>query len=430
MKTKCLRTAALLLLAAVLAVAMNAAAFLIDTPDMRENAKTSLAMYALEGATPEIAGGYQSARLDNFTAALIVKTAAYTGPQPLLEKALGGLRAEIPAGEDGDGWQAFCTYADGSEDPTGGLSYTRYWHGYTLPLRIMLCFFSASGIQMLLYAAQTTLFALVCALALRRCPALLPGLIAAFFLLMPAATGLCLQYAPVTLIALGACLLLLLADEAIDRTLGMPGFFALLGLVTNYMDLLTFPLVALGFPLAVRMALQLTGRRTSGKALFTGLFLCGVCFGAGYAGMWALKWALTGLCFGMDRLLGIFTQAALRVSAQSGGETHARSAAVLRNLSAITDKPAYLALIAAALLASASVPLRRAASALRRGQKVRIDLRAGQYLLLGLVPIAWYIVMANHSIDHTYFTYRNITVSFLAAFAALSHIIAPAQETP
>jgi len=427
MKQKTTRSALALLVAVLLCIGMNTAAFLIDTPAMRENAAQSLEMYKWEGASPELAGGYKSAQLDNFTAALIVKTAAYTGPQTLLEKTLGGYRTEMPAAE-GDGWAAFCTYADGSEAPDGGLSYSRYWHGYTLPLRILLCFFSASGIQMLLYYAQTVLAMLVFALCLKRCPAILPGLVTAFFLLMPAATGLCLQYAPVTLIALTGCLVLLLLDKQIDRLFGMPAFFALIGLVTNYFDLLTFPLVALGFPLAVRMALQMTNNTVSVKQLFFELLFCGVAFGAGYAGMWAFKWLLTGLCFGMDRLLGIFSQAALRVSAESGGQTHERAAAVMLNLDVLADKPAYLAIEATAFCASAAVPVCRIVRTLRHGAPFRVDWRATLYMLLFLVPIAWYVVMANHSIDHTYFTYRNITVSLLAQCAMISHIAAPVSE--
>ena len=426
MKQKAIRSALALVFAVLLCIGMNAAAFLIDTPAMRENAQKSLTTILYEGATPEIAGGYQSARLDNFTAALIIKTAAYTSDYPLLHKALGGYRAEAPAGEDG--WAAFCTYLPGSEDPTGGLSYSRYWHGYTLPVRLLLCIMNASGIQMLFYYLETALAMLVFALAYKRCPAILPGLVTAFFLLMPAAAGLCLQYVPVTMLALLGCLALLLWDEHIDRLFGMPAFFALLGLATNYFDLLTFPLVALGFPLAVRMSLRMQDHRATGKQLFVELFLCGVCFGAGYAGMWALKWLLTGLCFGMERLFGIFSQAALRVSSESSGQNYSRFEAITRNLSALTDKPAYLLIMMTALAASLCVPVWRAATSLRSGAAIRMDGRAPQFMLLFLVPLAWYVVMANHSIDHTYFTYRNITVTFLALSACLSHIIVPGSK--
>lgn len=426
-KHKFLRSALAIALTVLLCIGMNAAAFLIDTPALRQNAAKSLITYLYEGAAPEIAGGYQSARLDNFTAALIVKTAAYTGEQSLLEKALGGYRAELPYAEGEDGWAAFCTYLDGSETPDGGLSYSRYWHGYTLPLRILLCLMNASGISMLLYYVQTALVLLVFALCMKRCPAILPGLGTAFFLLMPAATGLCLQYMPVTLLALSGSLALLLWDARIDRIFGMPAFFLLLGVLTNYLDLLTFPLVALGFPLAVRMALRMGDPAADVKSIFTELFLCGVCFGAGYAGMWAFKWLLTGVCFGMERLLGIFSQAALRISSESGGETHSRMDAVLRNLAVITDKPAYLYVVLLALVSSTAVPVLRIVRAVKRGHGLRIDLRAGLFLLLALVPPAWYVVMANHSIDHTYFTYRNIAVTFLALYAAVSHII-PAPE--
>ena len=41
--------------------------------------------------------------------------------------------------------------------------------------------------------------------------------------------------------------------------------------------------------------------------------------------------------------------------------------------------------------------------------------------LLALVPLLWYLVMANHAYDHAFFTYRNLTVTFLAAMCACGY---------
>lgn len=420
---KCLRAMLVIAVTLLLCIAMNAAAFLIDTPTLRENARQGTVMYAQEGSVPQLVGGFKTSQLDNFTAVLILKTAAYTGPESHLHKTFGGIRTDMPAEEGQSPWDAFCTYADGSLSPTGGLTYTRYWHGYTLPVRLLLCVLNAANIQMALYYAQFALAIAVFILASRRCPAVLPGLVFAFFLLMPAATGVCLQYAPVTLLALAACLLVLLADAHIARLIGMPAFFALIGLLTNYFDLLTFPLVTLGFPLALLMALRLEDARCGMAAMFWELFFCGLCWGVGYGGMWAFKWLLNAAVFGPDRLASIFGQVALRVSTSSNGEAYSRLAGLMRCIEVIAAKPAYLLLGAGTALCCCGALFGRACAAHKTSSRVPLDARALLLFLLALVPIAWSIAMANHCYDHAFFTYRNLTVTVLALCTAVPYLI-------
>ena len=410
-----------ILFAALLCLILNAAAFTLNSDDMQKNAAQGLAMLAQEGASPELVGGFSSARLDNFTAALMVKTAAHTGSESLLRKTLGGLRVDmpIPAGTGmEEGWQLFCRYASSDDITNGSRTYSRYWHGYLFPLRLLLSVFTLANIQMLLYYAQMALlFAVVIGCA-KRAPAVLPGLLTAFFLLMPAATGVCLQYMPVTLTALAACCLVLYADKPIASAIGMPGFFALMGLVTNFLDLLTFPLLSLGFPLALYMAARIEEDGADWKALFTELFFCGLCWGLGYGGMWAFKWALTGLCFGGSAIADILGQAAIRVSSATNGEAYSRFEGLARCLNVLFAKPAYLALMLLTAAAALVTMACRARTLVKDGQHVALDPRALLLLLLAAVPLCWTVVLANHCYDHFYFTYRILTVSVLSGYAA------------
>ena len=55
----------------------------------------------------------------------------------------------------------------------------------------------------------------------------------------------------------------------------MPAFFILLGVLTNYFDLLTFPLVALGFPITLLLALRIK-EDDSFLRLFMTTATCGI----------------------------------------------------------------------------------------------------------------------------------------------------------
>ena len=417
MKQRIVRAAALLVCAVLLCAAANFLAFTIDTPAMRQNVWQGCLMLGEQQGTPQAVGGFLSAQMDNFTGVLILKTAGYTGPESLLHKAFGGLRAEMPAAPGETGWEAFCRYGDRS--PDGGLSYSRYWHGYTLPLRLLLCVLDVANLQMLLYFAQLVLMLIVLhGMGRRGLGRLIPGFFLSYFLMMPFALSVCLQYVPVSLLMLLGCVCVLRWDERIGRAVSMPAFYALLGLLTNFFDLLTFPLVSLGFPLILELALRM-GRGEGGRRLFLHTALCGAAWALGYGGMWALKWLLNGLVFGWGVLHGVLAQMGLRAS--DNGGTLSRVAVLLQNADVMLAKKSYLLLAGLTGLATLA-PL---AQAVLRGRRVRMDARAAVLLLPAAAAFLWMLVMANHVSDHTYFTYRTLTVAVFAGFACLACLFAP-----
>lgn len=420
MKARVLRGCTLMLACVLLCFAANFAAFFIDTPDMRQNAWQGCRMLGEQLGTPHTVGGFKSSQLDNFTSVLILKTAAYTGEESPLAKALGGYRVDIAAAPEQSEWDAFCSYASGPESPTGGgMGYARYWHGYTLPLRLALCVLDVANLQMMLYFAQTALLCFVLfQMKARGISGLIPGFFLAYFLLMPFSVSICLQFAPVSLLMLLACSALLKWDEKIEKAVTLPVFFAALGLFTNYFDLLTFPLVSLGFPLVLLLALRIK-RGASGKSLFLLTAFCGCAFALGYGGMWALKWVLNGLAFGWDAFFAVSDQISLRASS-NGGEI-SRIGVMMENLNVILAKKSYLML----LLACGLITLLPASRALIAKRGLRMDLRALNVLLPAAAVCLWYLVMANHSHDHTYFTYRNAAVMVFSGYACLCLLLRP-----
>ena len=96
---KAMRGLCLLLCAVILCIAANVLAFTIDSRDMRDHVWQGCLMLGEQQSTPQMIGGFLSAQLDNFTGVLILKTAGYVGPESLTQKAFGGYRVDMPAGE-------------------------------------------------------------------------------------------------------------------------------------------------------------------------------------------------------------------------------------------------------------------------------------------------------------------------------------------
>ena len=268
---------------------------------------------------------------------------------------------------------------------------------------------------MLLYFAQLALFIFVLHMMNKRgLIRLIPGFFLAYFFLMPFASSICLQYVPVTMLMLGACAAVLLWDDQIDSFIGMPGFFILLGILTNYFDLLTFPLVALGFPIALLLALRLQ-TNDSFLRLFMMTAACGIGWALGYAGMWAFKWVLVDMISEYSMIWSLMTQIFLRTSNHGAGNEISRIGVIMQNLDVILAKSSYLLLIAITglwtLIPTVKAFIKR---------KAIFDARALILLIVAAVPLVWYFVMANHSFDHTYYTYRNVTMSVMAGFAFIT----------
>jgi len=59
---------------------------------------------------------------------------------------------------------------------------------------------------------------------------------------------------------------------------------------------------------------------------------------------------------------------------------------------------------------------------------VRANYRALALVIPALVPVMWYIVMANHSIDHTYFTYRSAAAMVLAGYALVVYLLSSRES--
>ena len=403
-KRFCRGLVASLLVAGVCALCSLAAPFL-DSELLHKNAAGAVDSIWNADTPREVVGGFESARLDDYATVLMIKTACFSGKATYLEKVFGGLRTEVAVREDTDSWGAFCTYTADAQEGDIIQSYPRYWHGYIFPLRLLMSLMTYTNAMMLCYGAEFLLIAACISLGTRRGigKAMVPGFALTLLLMMPAAMGICAEFVPCPLVALGACALLLRWGESIESRLGHGWLFAASGIVVSYLDLLTFPVMTLAFPMTLDILLHMKDMEP--RALLRRCIESTVAWGAGYAGMWALKWGLNVLAFGPEGLAGVIGQIALRMSSKvDGGEVVGRGAALMRNIRLITGKRAFQVLLAAAAVLLGAGAVR----SLRRGRGLGAP--AGACCLL--IPVAcaagWMLLTTNHIHIHYYFTYRTL----------------------
>ena len=147
-------------------------------------------------------------------------------------------------------------------------SMGRYWNGYLIFLKPLLTVMSYQDIRMLNMVVLAVLVAMLIGLMYRR--GMQRYLIAfgvAFLSLTPFVLPLNMHYSVVVHISLvGMIVMLLWPDWCCDR-LGSTMLFFLLGIVTVYFDMLTYPILSFGFPAV--LWLLLCEEEGEGRALRT-----------------------------------------------------------------------------------------------------------------------------------------------------------------
>lgn len=188
-------------------------------------------------------------------------------------------------------------------------------------------------------------------------------------------------------------------------------FFMCVGIVTNWLDLLTYPLVALGFPLIIWMAVQEKNRKPERLG---GVCMLIAAWGIGYGGMWVLKWAFASLVLGRNVFSEALSQILLR-TASDAGERHLTAVLVVaKNLWMVCRKPYILLVLGMAVYEGwkwfRPIGNKGVFGVGRWSENL-------PWALVAVLPFVWYAGLKNHSWMHAYFTYRELSVSVLAVFA-------------
>lgn len=395
---------ALVLACAAVGWGLLTAAYCLPGERAAKGLKQSRALLEREGPDAQAARWCYSP-MDNFTSCWMLHMAAYAGEGNPAKLALEN-RYRVAEGAEGvfDGLLRY----DWS-DPSAAYaeqSYGRYWNGYIVWLRPLMALMDYGQIRWLNLAYQLALTAAVLWAMVRKGERglILPWL-AVWAVLVPPALWRSLQYSGVYSVMAWASLAVLCAGKDSKR---LWLIFELSGILTAFFDLLTYPLAALGVPLALLMALH---RDRPLKARLTEMAAYSAMWLMGYAGMWASKWILATLATDADMISEALRQVAWR---SSDVGTNGEHASVLmtwaRNLGAVAMNP--LALAAAAYGVFRAVRIIRARE-LERGQAIVFG-------VLALYPFVWYALTRNHSYMHCHFTSKALSISAMALLCMVS----------
>lgn len=403
------RSALLVALCVAAGFVLLLAAFALPTEPMREHAYASRDVFAREGSYPMVRKLGAETKLDNFTDSMMLIHAGYQAPETtILQRTLNVYRP-FPHGN----FSPVSVYAESLAAPVSApeSNYGRYWHGYLIALKPLLSIFTYEQLRAFnavwVAALGLTVAALMWRRGLRRY--ILPFAVTVL-LFDPVATAMNMFYTQVYAVTMLACIAILSGWNWLRAREGrLLLLFTLTGCLTSYLDLLTCPLVSFGIPCALCLCLAATDWKGGLKLALMAL----ICWGIGYAGMWAGKWLLSALLGGEG--IGLLETLRLRSSSAGAPDTLGAVAVIVKRLLVQLRVP----MLGAALL----LALVLGVLFLRRSPWEKLkSLEWLPWAALCLLPFFWIAFTQNHSYIHRWFVYRLLAICVFGGLCMLARL--------
>lgn len=425
---KLLRNIVVLILgSALLGTLLLVLAFCLPTGRMKQHAAASAE--EMLGESDQIPGNsffdYIQTNRETYTDAIMVQNAIERIPgKNVFEHAMRMYHNDLEEAfwTPEESLKAYCAGRD-----TGSMylhEYTRYWHGYLVYLKPLLLLFSWKQLSVAGVLLQLLLMAVTAWLSIRKKqPGVAAAMIVGFLFMKPLLVLVSLTMTVCWIITLAALILMLLRNDWLREKKLYPEFFLMVGVLTSYFDFLTYPIVTLGFPLC---AFFLINGEETGKSNGDGNFQgrrgqllkeqiqkmagFGICWGIGYAGMWAMKWIIADLTLHTGTIKDAVWSIIGRTEA-IGGRPRLNGGFYVIGLNLQEYDHVIYPVMAAAI---ALVSLVLVVAACRKKGTATVLVRLVSYMIIFCVPFVWIIVVQHHSALHARFTFRILAVAVLA----------------
>ncbi len=193
-----------------------------------------------------------------------------------------------------------------NEDIDESFEYARYWHGYLIYLRIMLCLFDITLIRIILIIMFTILICILIYLIYKN----IGGYVALIFLLAFISVeyfyiGVSLQGCGIFFVTVISSIILIRRYYKIKDIFLM---FLIIGSITNFIDFLTVPIITLGIPFIIYFLLEQKKEEFNLKKTILLIVKLGLSWGIGFFGTWIMKWIVVDLLFNRNIISTSFKQ--------------------------------------------------------------------------------------------------------------------------
>lgn len=290
--------------------------------------------------------------------------------------------------------------------------YLRYWHGSMMVLRPLFTIFNIEQIYkintVLLYSLCIILFVM---LALKNKKIAIAYILAMIMIVFPYVTK-CLEYSYTFYIMFITSIISILVEKKGDKYIFNLLFFT--GIVTCFFDFLTTEILTCFMPLILVLATRKQeGRLNNFKETFKFVIKVVLLWGIGYVGTWFAKWIISSVILNINALYYVKDQAMLRINGTIGIDdkfniyTHGITKNIHTLLPLIFIKDdikmygcLFTFLVIILLLFD--------------WKHIKEKWYSLILFIIALSPYIRYLILANHSFRHSFFTFRSQIITIMA----------------
>lgn len=391
----------------VAGVAALAATYFIPQEKMKENAWESAILMHREGLGSFMWPTVKMTQLDGYTDGVMLNT-AYTETDDGIRDILLDTRVQV---REINPMESFYEVIALENKEYRVETYGRYWHGYQILWRPLLCFFNYGEIRQINMAVQLAMvFAFLYLLFLSGEKALAIPFFGMYLFLTPLALFSSMQFSPCFYLMLLTSMALVGLRAYLNDT-RRNCLFLIVGILTAFFDLLTYPFVTLGIPLITYLAVDKECRENWKKSIKDIVFYS-VSWGIGYVGMWGAKWVAASVLTDENVIMDAVNQVKFRSGHYEQGRSFLTTLKL--NFDACNMKSIWVVLIALALFLLACVILNF------RRNGIKLLPVTAVILVVSLYPFLWYYLTMHHSSDNSYFTWREYSICVYGVLTALA----------
>ena len=368
---------------------------LLPDQSIKRHIAESAPMIAAQGMYPKVIIDVEQCQTDNFTDALIMNQIHSIDRKHPVKSAMQMIRMS-EKGRDWDQLGLLTRTVNG--EPLYAQHYARYWHGGSFFYRFLFLFANYNMIKLLLFIVSSLLLCALCFhFHLKAGPVKTSALVLGFAFVYGFVTQFSMQFFPVLALTIISSLMVIKREKSANFGL----LFFVVGSLTCYFDLLTTPLLTLGLPLAIMLSLKNDNEfKFKDNLIETSKII--LLWGLGFALTFVTKWALASLILGQNIFADAYEVSLYRMEA----EEFTRWDALTKNFEMLNLW--IIGLAAVALLLFSLI------------NKLKINYKKViLFLFIALMPYVWYLLVANHSHVHWWFTYRLQAISVVCLLLML-----------
>lgn len=297
----------------------------------------------------------------------------------------------------------FLNTVEGNEQTS--FEYGRYWHGYIVILRILLCLFDVTVIRLITQLTIILLLILLMYYLIKNDKWKLAITLFLGFVATDLFTWTHIIHGKYVIIV-ALFISVLVANKKINKN-NFNIWLFISGALTAYLDLLTTPILSVLLPIVIFTSVN--DDEISFKNQLIRLIKNLIAWGFGYFGIWVTKWIISDLFYGTDIIKVSMTQIYYRVFGinNDDGIEIKNIESLLRNIIISSN---YL-VIAMYVVALGWALIKKIHSHQKR---IYFSCQKIPYFACIIITLVWYFVISEHSHKHYFFTYKTMLIPLIA----------------